>query len=1041
MPTFQDDVSSQATFKRLKRLCVPLLENSVLSPTSLPTVSRLLSELSAILQGVQSSGEALKPSIVSYIFFPLSSILRRNPLSSVSDQVLEKIFIILNILCESWWWNFDETMWEQVFLLCGAVLGGIDSKGKGKMRDDETKQAASTCLWTLLRIRSPDEDPFGSAQPLRSERLAHRFQAHARTSTFIPVLGQTIDSLLVAAQSSHSSLQRSSLRVLYILIEDYLPDNFVPSILPGVFSTTSKIALATGVSKGWANGDIVSEALRVMQSVIVRSVGNDICCRDGAVKGYHDLEDLVHIVDLDEHGSNRRAGGPPYATDRTSAWLRGTASQLHIGINALTSLVNHPNPSALIALATFSETVLSETTLTVPQSQSILLSFLLALSRSDFDSVSAKASSALRQLLTLPSSARFTIMQVLMQISKDNLAALPRAIVTHADAKVEHIAGILESICLLATAQGRGQRGISPIASGVGKLLGPNGGIEKWGWNLLSVLEFVDGPLLFLGPPTAPYMLEGNAADLDSIPFPGIGLRHITSRSALMALERMLRAMGKAAREDCIFAIDWFMSVGQSGRGTRAVAALWCTCRLIEGISDINLSDKDSIRVRPLTSTSKRVDRLARGIARRVSEFWANIDSVDEVDQEHVTTVQGDEEELMVEHVKGIVTVRITPDSEPRSAPLGDSSKVSLHRALSLQVLAVTAGILEARFTTLLLHTLYPVLHSLVSEVALVSSTALATLYFISRNASYASPANMLLSNFDYALDAVSRRLTRRWLDVDATKILAVLVRIVGHDVVQKAGDVVEECFDRLDDYHGYENVVDGLVEVLTEVVRVVEDDGRNRSTKVQEARHMCVPKSDVINMEAFATWLAHRCDHPERQEGYCGDASYPRRAWGMESLEDEQHADTAPEADLNADSQITSTQTLTKQIVSRSMYFLTHSSPLIRARILMLLGSSVPVLPESALLPSIHQAWPFILNRLSDQESFVVSAAASLVESLATHVGDFMYRRAGHGRGRHRIGVYTLTSTLSICIEDDDGGRGRCPDPRPSDMGGNPLV
>jgi len=90
----------------------------------------------------------------------------------------------------------------------------------------------------------------------------------------------------------------------------------------------------------------------------------------------------------------------------------------------------------------------------------------------------------------------------------------------------------------------------------------------------------------------------------------------------------------------------------------------------------------------------------------------------------------------------------------------------------------------------------------------------------------------------------------------------------------------------------------------------------------------------------------------------------------------------------------LTSIQVLTKQIISRSMYFLTHDSPVIRARILKLLTSSVPVLPESALLPSIHAAWPFILNRLGDSETFVVSAAAGLVEALSRHAGDFMFRR-----------------------------------------------
>ena len=36
----------------------------------------------------------------------------------------------------------EVTAWEQVFMMCSAILGGIDRKGKGKDRDDETKLAA-----------------------------------------------------------------------------------------------------------------------------------------------------------------------------------------------------------------------------------------------------------------------------------------------------------------------------------------------------------------------------------------------------------------------------------------------------------------------------------------------------------------------------------------------------------------------------------------------------------------------------------------------------------------------------------------------------------------------------------------------------------------------------------------------------------------------------------------------------------------------------------------------------------------------------------
>ncbi|KAM5530596.1 hypothetical protein V8D89_015714, partial [Ganoderma adspersum] len=89
-----------------------------------------------------------------------------------------------------------------------------------------------------------------------------------------------------------------------------------------------------------------------------------------------------------------------------------------------------------------------------------------------------------------------------------------------------------------------------------------------------------------------------------------------------------------------------------------------------------------------------------------------------------------------------------------------------------------------------------------------------------------------------------------------------------------------------------------------------------------------------------------------------------------------------------------TPSQALTTQIVSRSVYFLTHGAPTVRARILLLLARAVPVLPESALLPAVHSAWPFVLNRLADAETFVVAAAAGLVAALAAHVGDFMARR-----------------------------------------------
>lgn len=979
---------------QLKGVCVPLMANSQLTPATIPVVSRLLSEIVAILHRTQEAGAALRPSVVSYVFFPLSTIMRRNAISSIPDHIMEKIFIALDHLCESWWWDFDETTWEQIFMLCGAVLGGIDNKGKGKVRDDETKEAATRCLYTILRERSPDEDPIGVAILPRCERVSAKFRSHAQTKTFIPILGQTVNSLLTTAESPHLPLQKVSLEVLRILAESYLPEDFLPSIFPGLVSATSKIALGTGSHKSWTNGDIVSLALGVMRVAIVMSVGDDICVRHGAVRSVDTLEDLFTQANTSDESASTGSTPSPYSTARTAGWLRGTASQLHIAINALTPLVNHPNPLAALALTTFSETVLSATTLTVPQSQGLLLTFLLSLSGSSFDNVASTASDALRHLLAPTSNARHGLLQTLLRISKDSLASLPRLIVTQSDSKVEHLASLVESVCKLAIPQVPERHGISIISAGVGKLLGPTCGIEKWGWSLLAVLQFGDAPITVTRTNGAQRLLDSSDS-ANSAPFPMLVLSNVTSRTAHAALERMFRAMGAAAGDDGLFAAEWFLGIGQNGRGPSAVAALWCACRLLEGAGGVTLDLSAALVRSPAFTRSKRIEKLARGIAKRVAEAWTDIDDEDVVERQDSQPSNTEDDSLLVEHVKGLLTIRPTADSNPsppstRPRPV---NQIFLNKTMSLQLLSITAGILEARFSPLLLYTLYPVLHSVVSDSPLVSTTGAATLNYIATITSYASPANMLLSNFDYALDAVSRRLSRRWLDVDATKVLVALVRLVGRDVVQKAGDVVEECFDRLDEYHGYEVVVDGLIEVLSEVVKVVEEEEDHKIRRASEASESpALP--DNARMDAFLDWFSHRHDQAEEEHESARDDSYPREAWGKapEAAEPQEQSEPAP--DPTEEPPPTPSQALTKQIVSRSLYFLTHGAPTIRARILLVLSSAVPVLPESALLPSIHHAWPFILNRLSDQEPFVVSAAAALIDSLAVHVGDFMHRR-----------------------------------------------
>lgn len=900
---------------------------------------------------------------------------------------MEKLLGVLATLCSSWWWTGELEVWSQIFMLCSSIIGGLEGKQKSKDRSDETKEAAARCLLALLRERADSEAPLEAQGRSVQQRLA-QIQAHAHSSLFLPVTGQTVDFLLSAAKSPQRSLQRLSLQLLAIILRLYAPTRFIPSVLPGVVSTMTRVALASQESKSWANGEIVAGALVVIRNVVVLSIGDAVCIEDGAIRSVVDLEDFAHFNDAPE-AEQQTTLSAPYLVTRTSSWLRASASQLHIALNTLTPLVNHPTLSALAALASMAKEILATTSLTLPQSQPLLLSWLLSLSNSSYPQVAELANSSVLELLSCVST-RHSLLQTLAQIAKDSLSSLPRWIGSQADSKVEHIAGQVEAICRLVLSTAPKTFGPSSLSLALNILLGPSGGIERWGWTLLSVLEFRTPPITVHHAPGVQLFLEGVPESAERIIFPEVSFKNVISRSASDALARMLRALGRASGDNCLYAIEWFASTGRTSESRTAVSALWCAGRLLEGVSGTYLDSEDQPSEH-VAAHSKRLQRFARGLARDIAELW----TIEPTETANSPSDPLDDDSLpRMEFTKGLAVIRATMDiSEPRRFTLPDLNfQPLLHRTFCLHLLAISASILQVNFTPLLLHVLYPILHSVVSPTPHLSHTALATLTFIANAVSYASPANLLFSHFDYALDAVSRRLGRRWLDVDATKVLVILVRLVGSDVVQKAGDVVEECFDRLDEYHGYEVLVEGLVEVLGEVIKVIEQD----ELHVQDA-----PKEDPLaplklqNLDSLLDWISHRNDPPQEYD----DTDYgpaPHQAWGDLHKEQGEAAEDEIKQENNPDEEepLTPAQALAKQMVSRSIYFLTHGSPVIRARILLLLKSATPVLSESALLPTVHQAWPYILNRLSDTEVFVVSAAAALVESLVTHVGSFMGRR-----------------------------------------------
>ena len=1010
--------------------------NSLLTPENIPFVLSKLDDLRLVLQEIaatpvvppsnvptstlfgapqpQSSvsrRSSLDVPLIHYIFVPLQSLMRRNEFPTIPDRVLEKILRCITILVDTWWWSMDKVAWEHLCVICSLTLGELEGpraengasatengKARKKVRDDETKEAAVQCLQVLLRSRSVEE---GEGQLFTSSE-----RQQFLSTDKISLIAQVLTSVLMNCASPHLPLQLSSLRLVMVLLSDYFGTKYAPTIMPGVISTLTRV-LPVREGKTHQRGEVVKAALAAMREVVVLGVGDQVCVGDGALRRADTLEDMVDLAEPASTGlpsDNKARPGEP--VKRTPSWLRATASQVDLALNAaVPPIIRHPTPSALEGLVDLCHSLLLHTNRSLPQAQPLLLTALLVLNRHDLPSISKAAHAALTDILApTQNHSSHSILQLFLQLSRDNLLSLTFTLTNPNADRQKRSAQVITSVCALTPS-------VPVIRKYIAKVLGSGGGIEKWGWKFLTALELRVPPVsvLSLSSDVVGLLQGGGEVDV-GLMFPNLKFREGEQESERLVGD-VLWALGAGAGEDGLGAVEWFVEVarGQTQGGTRAAAALWCATRLLEGVSNARLpisgrtlAEGEETVIR---RQSKQLERHARWLAKLVSSFWEVAEPLDtlhppdNVAPDPPLEVDEANNSLMVEHVKGINQIQSLLDMgknvKTQNARALADEQVSIYLSLSLQLLSISSQILESRFPPLLMYSLYPVLHSFVSPSAILSSTALATLHYISSSTGYASPANLLLSNFDYALGSVSRHLTRRQLDMAAPKVLVVLVKLVGKGVVDRASDVVEECFERLEDYHGYRVVVEGLIEVLWEVVRIVEDEstGDPDVAKPNDGQN---GETDLL--DDFEHWFKHRFDQPEEAEKE-DFGPVPRQAWGdLPKPETTDEESPAKEEDALSDHNkpLTPTQTLLHQIITRSVYFLTHASAPIRARVLSLLTHSIGTLSqaESALLPAIHTAWPFIINRLKDSEPYVVVEAAELVQKLAEHVGGFVITR-----------------------------------------------
>jgi len=1009
---------------QVKPTCVTLMGIASQPPSPTSSHAGLLDTLTRIITPLPQT--SFTPSMINYILFPVTQILRQSDPSALSENFLEAVFRFLSHVVSMWRVSeggMEVQAWEQLWRFTAAAVGprlGLKEKSKGRQVGQEVQLEAVRLLTALL---GPTELE-GAQHPTRSMAAL----CATAKSPLMPTLFQAITLLLETSAPSppYLQLQLSSLCLLRTLITTYLKGKprVLASVLPGMVSTIATLVHSEAKA---LKGEVAQEAAGLIEDIIISTLKDEDLRSLGVLRPA--LDDLGQLAEEWEKAEQPLpvddppppSPAPPAATSvsadpfpqLTASYLAFTSIRLLASIPPiLSALSTHPSPFVRQASITLSASLISSCHESLSSLLPHCLNNLLQLSQDSFDVVFLEARRRLRVLLfEIPT---FDLNPILIDLLRKAMNALPRQILSQQDQKVAELARLITAIAEITSSSRR-----NPIP----ELLGPNGHVERWGWRFLDCLEFGRpagwsaavntaakaaeiGWESRLGAGTLPLLIENGDTPHDPV-FPHQPLRHIESEATARALGDMLVALGSAGGEAVLHSVDYFMLFAKANRRrhiAKAVSAVWVGQKLLEGIASASVRHTEA-------KTSKACRKMARDVTKIIVAMDDDVDDGDE-DEEPPQPEEASDALLPVERTSGINALTTILDRKPLpdSAAAAQTRRIhtqaqrSLLTALSLSTLALTSRILSTSFRPLLLTSLYTILSQLASPQPFVAQYAEIALVQVAYQTGYASPQNLVLDNVDYVINVVSQRLTYARLSLTAPLVLIAMIRLVGEPIVPLVHEVVGEIFDALDDYHGYETLASSLLAVLVTLIEAmaaeVDATGPSEERLRKKAEYDRIDRAPDPE-EDFARFLGwHRERESSREKGVNGILKRaPQHAWGKDAPPENGETEEQAEAPMDEDEKPpTRTQEVCTQILEKSTYFLSHRSPFLRARILSLIARATPVLAagnrEGDLLPVIDRGWGLILNRLDDIEPYVVSEAAEVIASLCENVGDFMSRR-----------------------------------------------
>ncbi|KAH0607559.1 uncharacterized protein H6S33_002593 [Morchella sextelata] len=457
--------------------------------------------------------------------------------------------------------------------------------------------------------------------------------------------------------------------------------------------------------------------------------------------------------------------------------------------------------------------------------------------------------------------------------------------------------------------------------------------------------------------------------------FPDVVLGHRSQIGTVTSMKRLLALLGGSSETALTLAQRHIRESSRGGTpaGTRATS-LWIAVQLLRGSLETS-AEVDEFFDLEITSSS--------GLQQRVTDELFSVS----------LSVLGDATEAATEDKPG--------------------SLDSMLQCLALESLSLIAQAQKESFRGDLVDALYPVVHLLGASSREVQTHAIVALNNIAHFCAYPSAKDMLLDNVDYMVNAVALKLNTFDLSPQTPVVLGMMVKLAGANLVPYLDDMVVSIFSALDSFHGYEGLCEALFGVLGEIVEESAKAGEfaaiNYVGEVDRRVGSKVKGRHWLTREEMLATLRHDADkerprvEPLEEAEADGSAQepFPREPWG--NGKDNQRLKELSGDDENEsnrpDDQVikpTKSYELVQRITRLSQHYLTHDSPVLRTKLLRLVTTASPLLAgnEDEFLPLVNAIWPVVINRLFEDESHIVVAAADAVSQLTECCGGFMASR-----------------------------------------------